>query len=75
MDAKEISEEDSGNHGNIDAEASIYHEAPAAVSRDDECTHRKTEYFMTMDIDVKNIDEYDEKIWKIIHETIDENCL
>ena len=43
---------------------------PASGYIDDGNTHNTLDYFMTMDIGVKNIDKRDNKTWRIIYKEI-----
>ena len=49
-----------------------YHGMPVVGDRNVGTTQKTSDYDMTMDLDVANIDKNDDNIWRTIYEAIDE---
>ena len=60
---------------NQDAEASAHNEVPVSGHVYERNTQKTPWYVRKMDIDTKNIDEYDKNTWRTIYEEIDTSYL
>ena len=69
---KKLLKEASASSENIDSKSSVHNKEHVTVAIVDKGTHNTPLYIGTMDIYVGSIDKYYKKIWRKIHEAIDE---